>query len=388
MQRASLQDFTWESTLAKICRVVDLEPTAREFKALQRVRKIRSAAALLRLALMYGPGGASLRGAAALAGDAGIAELSDKGVEGRLRKMGDWLEHILVCLLRHKAGAAAGLAAGGLNLSLVDGSVVCSPGRQADDWRLHASFDPGRGRFSDLVLTNSKIAERVDRTRLCSGQVVVQDRGYARVRDFQAVLAARADFITRIGWRSVRLLDRGGQVLDLLAHLPKGRKPCERTVWIGGLDRPVRLIVQRLPPDQAARQQRKRARKSSSAGHQIDPRTTKAAGYLMLLTSLPAASQPVAQVLRQYRQRWQIELGFKRMKTLGNLDELPASHPDTARTWLLAHLIAAVLTDDLAHEIVGFSPSAACNSATDQPVAGMESGARHHSARHSANPPA
>jgi hypothetical protein len=29
-----------------------------------------------------------------------------------------------------------------------------------------------------------------------------------------------------------------------------------------------------------------------------------------------------------------------------------------ARTWLLAHLIAAVLTDDLANDIIGFPPSA------------------------------
>ena len=44
------------------------------------------------------------------------------------------------------------------------------------------------------------------------------------------------------------------------------------------------------------------------------------------------------------------------MKTLGGLDELPSADPVLARTWLLAHLIAAVLTDDLANEIVGFSP--------------------------------
>jgi len=41
----------------------------------------------------------------------------------------------------------------------------------------------------------------------------------------------------------------------------------------------------------------------------------------------------------------------------GGLDKLPSADPVLARTWLLAHLIAAVLTDDLAHEIVGFPPS-------------------------------
>lgn len=78
--------------------------TARRFHALQRKRKIRTADALLRLALMWGPGRQSFRAAAALAGDAGIAALSDKAVEGRLRKMGDWLAHILAMLLAERLG--------------------------------------------------------------------------------------------------------------------------------------------------------------------------------------------------------------------------------------------------------------------------------------------
>jgi hypothetical protein len=51
-----------------------------------------------------------------------------------------------------------------------------------------------------------------------------------------------------------------------------------------------------------------------------------------------------------------VAIGFKRLKTLGRLDELPSADPVLARTWLLAHLIAAVLTDDLANEIIGFPP--------------------------------
>ena len=57
-----------------------------------------------------------------------------------------------------------------------------------------------------------------------------------------------------------------------------------------------------------------------------------------------------------YRDRWQVELGFKRLKTLGGIDRLPALDPELARTWLLPHLIAAVLTDEIASEIIGFPP--------------------------------
>ena len=169
------------------------------------MRKLRSAEQLLHLALMYGPGQQSLRSTAALAEDAGLPELSDKGVMGRLRHMGDWLAHLLTVLMAEKVGKPA-RAGETLSLALIDGSLICAPGT-GGDWRLHARFDPAAGRFTDLVLSDARQAERTDRTHITSGQIIIQDRGYARVRNFAAVLDAGSDFITRLGWRSLRLLD-------------------------------------------------------------------------------------------------------------------------------------------------------------------------------------
>lgn len=354
---AFLHDGKWSSIVSRLSEVADLEATARSFGALQRVRKVRRAEDLLRLAMMYGPGHLSLRTTAAVAGDGAIVALSDKGVLGRLRKMGDWLEHLLQCLLEQRRGLVFGDA--GLNLALVDGSVICAPGSTGSDWRLHARFDPARGCFADLVLTQGKVAERVDRTEIEVGQTVIQDRGYARVRDFSAVLAAKADFITRIGWNALRLLDADGQRVNVLELLPDSDAAAEHLVYLKGLRAPVRLVLQRMPADKAARQRKRAARRASKQGSKIDARTVTACGYLMLVTSLAAQVQPAEQIIAMYRNRWQIELGFKRLKTLGGLDRLPALDPDLARTWLLAQLIVAVLTDEIASAFVGFPPSAA-----------------------------
>ena len=260
------------------------------------------------------------------------------------------------CLLRDKRGLTACATDGALDLALVDGSVICTLGSAGTDWRLHARFDPGRGGFADLVLGQGNVGERVDRTEITGEQTVIQDRGYARVRDFAAVLAAKADFITRIGWRSLRLLDAERKALDVMALLPPDDQPSEHLVWVKGLTTSLRLIIQRIPPDKAVRQQKRVARKASKAGHEMDPRTPVAAGYLMLVTSLPAPAQPPERVLSMYRHRWQIELGFRRLKSIDGIDALPVFDPELARTWLLAHPIAAVLTDEIAIEIVGFPP--------------------------------
>jgi len=354
---ASLLSGTWTALVAAVASVVDLEATARQFRALQRKRKIQTAEALLRLALMWAPGRQSFRAAAALAGDGGIADLSDKAVEGRLRKMGDWLAHILATLLTERLGNPALASGDTLELSLVDGSVICAPGK-AQDWRLHARYDPGRGRFADLVLTTTREAEAANRTRICPGRTLIMDRGYARVRNFKAVLEGSSDFITRISWGSVKLHDAEGQRVDLMALLRETTQTREVPVWIKGIARAIRLLIQPLPAEAAERQRARRIRKANRNSRKIDPRTIQAAGFLMLLTSLPGRTQPTERVTALYGNRWQVEIGFKRLKTLGRLDELPSADPTLARTWLLAHLIAAVLTDDLANEIVGFPPSA------------------------------
>lgn len=86
----------WRLVVAHISGVLDLAATARSFLALRRLRKLRRASDLLRLALLHGPGGLSSRASALAAGEAGLAEsLSDKAVLGRLRQMGGWLEHVL-----------------------------------------------------------------------------------------------------------------------------------------------------------------------------------------------------------------------------------------------------------------------------------------------------
>jgi hypothetical protein len=58
-----------------------------------------------------------------------------------------------------------------------------------------------------------------------------------------------------------------------------------------------------------------------------------------------------------YRLRWQIELQFKRWKTLCGFDRMPNFRPDTIESWLYAKILAAVLLEKLTSLHSGvFSP--------------------------------
>src|SRR5919199_921928 len=100
-------DAQWPDLVAAVSAAIDLEATARACGALVRRRAIRSAEMLLRLALAYGPGGLSLRMAAAWAGISGLAELSDTAVMKRLRRAAPRLGEIARALLRRPAAAPA-----------------------------------------------------------------------------------------------------------------------------------------------------------------------------------------------------------------------------------------------------------------------------------------
>lgn len=346
MPPASLRLDHWPSVIAHISARLDLDASARTHKALLRKRGVRSAAALLHLALLYGPGGLSLRSVASHATEAGIASVCDVSLLDRLRNAGDFLADVLDHLLADRRGETP--TDGRLQLNLVDGSTVSVPGSKGSDWRLHARYEPVRGCFTDLTITEATTAEALSCVAVRPGDVLVQDRGYARVRNFAHARANKADFITRIGWRSVKLFDPSGAPFDLIAALSDtGPAVVEHAVSIGAGRAPVcaRLIIARKPPEVIGRQLQKLHRTATRKQHKIDPRTLQAAGLMMVLTSLPASSVTAAEVVRLYRLRWQIELAFKRLKSLGGFDALRASDPALARSWLLAHLIATVIIE-------------------------------------------
>jgi hypothetical protein len=351
--------------LARLPPGLDLDALALETKAIQRRREVVDGAGLLRIALARGPGGLSLRQTAAWAALRGIAELSNPGVKYRLNQAAGFLAALVARLLAAKAPGAE-LRWPGRRLRLADGTCVSRPGSTGTDWRIHGVFDLGRGGFAHLDLTDGRGGESLARGAPQPGEIRIGDRNYARasvLRRFRAESGGQADFIVRLGWNALRLRNRAGQPFDLIGYLqdlPPDASTHEvnlsAVVSATEPDLAVRLIVQRKPPEatEATRQavQRDAARK----GKAIDPRSLVAAEFMLLATSLPENGYSAPAILAAYRLRWQIELAFKRLKSLLHIDRLPTRTERGSQSWLYAHLVLALLCDDLSQDVLESSP--------------------------------
>src|SRR3979411_846933 len=281
----------------------------------------------------------------------------------------------------------------GYRLRALDGTSICQPGADRTTWRLHVGYDLATGQVDQLESTDLHGAENLQRLSYRPGDIVLGDRYYARPRDLRPVIEAGADFIVRTGWNSLRLLQANGEPFDLFAALAaqvEQEGEVQVRIHEGATGTPpseplmLRLVIRRKDPEQAEAEQKRLLKDAKKRGKQPDPRSLEAAKYILLLTSLPADTFSTADVLALYRFRWQIELAFKRMKSLAGLAALPAKKPELAQAWIYAKLIVVLLAEQIAGQVPESSPCEPGNTGR-KPVslASHEDSPGHHLRCHS-----
>ena len=147
------------------------------------------------------------------------------------------------------------------------------------------------------------------------------------------------------------MTDPSGEPIALMEWLRglRGYSPRERQVVVNDRehDRVVqgRLIACRLS---AADAEKARARVRRELGPSVSSLDLEAAQYIVLFTTVPVSRMPIRMCLDLYRLRWQVELTFKRWKSLCHFNRLPNYRDDTILSWLYAKMLLAVLMDRMA----------------------------------------
>lgn len=357
MRRESvLLSRDWQATIERLGGAAGLRESARASKAFSRARGIKSAADLLRLVLAYCLGETGLRSTAAWAAAVGLADISNVALLQRLRCCGDWLS-----LLVGKALACAPPpAAHGRLIRLIDATVVPQGGLRARKsgklWRIHAAFDLPHERFSHFELTDQSGGERIDRIPVVAGEIRIGDRAHLQPDRIARVLEASADILVRAAWNGARWLDPQRRSFDLIGalHAADQAELIDQTIFVGrneGAPLALRLVAVKKSPAACAAARRKARRDAKRHGNTISQATLTAADWVILVTSLDAATFSTNDILALYRLRWRIELGFKRLKSLVGLKGPPGTDERSAKPWLLAHLLIILLLEPSVDEL-------------------------------------
>jgi hypothetical protein len=349
-------EFQWPYLLSFLGGEERVAELAYATGAFVRRREVRSPSDMLQLLCTWAVTGQSLRETAALAAEAGLADVSNVALMKRFARAGEWLGALLADALGRVQEPTGPIQ----TLRVIDGSAISRAGGSGTDARLHLSIDLASHRIDDLELTDRRAGESLDRFTFKPGEVVLADRGYAHRRAMASVAAAGAHFVVRIPWSNVPLETRDGQAFDILATLRTlGEAVAEdfpvqlRSAEDGELT-PCRLVAIRRS-ETAAAAARQRALKERKKHGKTDPRTLEAAGYVFVLTNLPQEISATS-VLQLYEFRWQIEMKFKTLKSVLHLGELPVRTPELIRVYVTAKLLVALLIDHLIAAAESFSP--------------------------------
>lgn len=345
---------------------------ARLLGAMQRARYIKEPSVVLRILLMHVALGCSLAETAARAKASGLAQISSVGVFKRLRASGAWFGW----LARQMRGAAnLPEAITGRRLRAVDATSVHEPGSTGTDWKLHYAVNLADLECDFFQTTEiRKGGETFRRVPIKAGDIVMGDRVYASPPGVSHVVNAGGDVIVRLNRASLPLYERNGKRIDLLPRLRKlkGKTPREYAArvkntngeWIEG-----RLIALRQSVEATRWAHKRMQRRAQQNQLTITDQAREFAAYFMVWTTVPN-TVTASQILDLYRLRWQIELVFKRMKSILGLGHLPKTDPLSSHAWLQGKVFVGLLIERMLRTAKLNSPWGYSLAAASQPLAG------------------
>lgn len=331
--------------------------------ALKGLRKDKSAENLLRVLLIHLGCGHSLRETAVRARKAQLANLSSVALWKRLRKSQDWLQALCVELFRERGVELAGQA--GFQVRAIDATTVKEPGKSGSLWRIHYSVRLPSLACDYFKLTETEgpgTGESLRQFPIREGDYLLADRGYSTAAGIGYAAAAGGRVTVRVNTGSLAFQREEGEPFDLLEQVCTLRTAGAERSW------PVRVVAPQGPAvagrvcairktEEAIRIAQDGIRRDAKRkGRQVQPQTLEFARYVIVFTTFPAAEFSGSEVLEWYRLRWQVELVFKRFKSLAELGHLPKHNDESAKAWLYGKLLVALLVEKLIGHAIAISP--------------------------------
>lgn len=317
---------------------------------------------LLRVLLLHLVTGASLRETAAMAKQGKLAYISDVGILKRLKKSRRFFEWALSELLVDPKSSLDRKLFQGHRFRLFDATIVNEPGATGSNWRLHFGVDMQTLCCDEVMVTDYHTGETLHHFHFKPGDVAICDRAYAGISGIDHVVAAGADVLLRFSPQRLPLLHPDGTAnFPLMKHL-RALHYNQLEEWETALKTPDghllkgRVCAMRRSPGAAQKERDTILREARKKGRKVSDKTIELADYMLLFTTLDQVEYSTSAIMKLYRLRWQVEILFKRLKSILNLGHLHKYDKETILTWLTGKIFTAILIDKIIRSGDAFSP--------------------------------
>jgi hypothetical protein len=250
-------------------------------------------------------------------------------------------------------------------MKLVDATIVKEPGKTGSSWRVHYSLklpDLNCDYFKLTGVEGQGTGESFKQFPIANNDCIIGDRGYSTAQGIAYIANQGAYSLVRINTNAVNFYSKDLLPFNLLDNINAINTGLLMKSWnvlvkfaddhyISG-----RLCVVRKTEAAIDKALKKLKREASKRQSELKPETIEYAKYIIVFTTLPASDFSTKEVLDWYRLRWQIELVFKRLKSLAGLGHLPKYDEGSARAWLHGKLFVGLMIQKLIRYSDDFSP--------------------------------
>jgi transposase len=328
----------------------DYEEDCYTQKAIVRKRGVSNPADLMMLAMFHLQNGCSLLEMSEVARITKLGKMSDVAFMKRFEQCGNWFRSI-----NEKMAAEDWINyqkpawMEDKTVIAVDASDVTEKGRSGRIYRLHFAFDIFSMNSAEHKITTNKIGESLCNFTLKPGHIIVADRGYSSIKGIKHCNNSGAEYILRIRKNSFTVKNEFDEKIDLLELFSKlNSEECADLSAFAtnseGEKIAIRICAKRKTPESAMQTQMKLKRKESKKQCVISEEAKIFNEYIIVVTNLDD-SISADDILETYRLRWQVEIYFKRLKSILNFGELPKRRPDSVIAWLNGKLMVSLLIE-------------------------------------------
>lgn len=321
-----------------------------KYGAIIRARGVSCPADLMMLSMFHLHNGCTLMEISEVARITNLGRMSDVAFMNRFEKCGNWFKAInsklapQALINYQKPEWMEDLVPIGL-----DATDVMEKGRSGRTYRLHYALNIFNMNSVGHSITNVYVGESLVNFRLQPEHLVIGDRAYSTIRGIEHCENSGAKYVLRLRKNSFTVRDESGKAIDIVGAISEAGedRPISMRAYAtksSGAKVPVRICAKKKDTEAITKTWKKMKQRESEKQITILEETKVFNEYIVVVTNLEDRIS-AEEVLEAYRLRWQVEIYFKRLKSILGFGELPKRREGSVIAWLNGKLMIALLIE-------------------------------------------